>query len=361
MKICSFSLQIPPSWRPLAERQVQASLCRSCSSSRNDPDSHRRRNRDWRSNAAASDGADDKRRQRRKKRGAFRQRGEGCSRHPGRKASRGASAGRRRPAVSVALPDRREPHLASAAANHQPYPGHALALRFRPRRPKAHRQARSSRSLHVQNAGRASSRVCGPTPAQSGISTDAPDPETSPLRAAIEPATDGAASLMDAPKQAVFIVDDDPAIRETLRDLLESEGYPTAAFPNAGRILTRLHPRVGRMPDLRRENARRRRPELMAQLNAMEATIATIIVTAYGDVAMAVRAMKAGAVDFLQKPVSRDELLDCVGRALDLSERTPAVPREWPRRRKCAPSPRASGKSWTWCSPAPPQKTSPPT
>ena len=157
-----------------------------------------------------------------------------------------------------------------------------------------------------------------PTPAQSGISTDAPDRETSPLRASIEPATNGAASLMDAPKQAVFIVDDDPAIRETLRDLLESEGYPTATFPDGAAFLRAYTPELGgclisdaRMPGVGGL-------ELMAQLNAMEATIATIIVTAYGDVAMAVRAMKAGAVDFLQKPVSRHELLDCVGRALDL-------------------------------------------
>jgi FixJ family two-component response regulator len=169
-------------------------------------------------------------------------------------------------------------------------------------------------------------------PAQSGLFKDAPDCGNASLQAPIEPATDGAALLMVAPKQAVFIVDDDSAIREILRDLLESEGYPTVTFPDAAAFLRAYTPEMGgclisdaRMPGVSGI-------ELLAQLNAMEASIATIIVTAYGDVAMAVRAMKAGAVDFLQKPVSRDDLLDCVRRALDLcgesagdSERTAAA------------------------------------
>jgi FixJ family two-component response regulator len=154
------------------------------------------------------------------------------------------------------------------------------------------------------------------TPAQSGGNGGAQS--VPPPRASIEPETNSAAPLTDAPKQAVFIVDDDPAIREILRDLLESEGYYTATFPDAAAFLRAYNPKLGgclisdaRMPGVNGI-------ELIARLNAMEASIATIIVTAYGDVAMAVRAMKAGAVDFLQKPVSQDDLLDCVRRALDL-------------------------------------------
>ena len=57
--------------------------------------------------------------------------------------------------------------------------------------------------------------------------------------------------------------------------------------------------------------------ELIERLNNMQASIRVIMFTAYGDIDLAVAAMKAGAFDFLQKPVRQEELLDCVDRAVN--------------------------------------------
>jgi len=59
--------------------------------------------------------------------------------------------------------------------------------------------------------------------------------------------------------------------------------------------------------------------ELIERLNKMQASLPVIMITAYGDVAMAVKAMKAGAFDFLQKPANPKDLLDCIERALNYS------------------------------------------
>ena len=63
--------------------------------------------------------------------------------------------------------------------------------------------------------------------------------------------------------------------------------------------------------------------ELIERLNKMQASLPVIMITAYGDVAMAVKAMKAGAFDFLQKPANPKELLDCIERALNYSPEHP--------------------------------------
>ena len=63
--------------------------------------------------------------------------------------------------------------------------------------------------------------------------------------------------------------------------------------------------------------------ELIERLNKMQASLPVIMITAYGDIAIAVKAMKAGAFDFLQKPANPKELLDCIERALNYSPEHP--------------------------------------
>ncbi len=63
--------------------------------------------------------------------------------------------------------------------------------------------------------------------------------------------------------------------------------------------------------------------ELIERLNQMQAPLPVIMITAYGDIAIAVKAMKAGAFDFLQKPANPKELLDCIERALNYSPEHP--------------------------------------
>jgi two-component system CheB/CheR fusion protein len=122
---------------------------------------------------------------------------------------------------------------------------------------------------------------------------------------------------------AVFVVDDDLEIREAMREMLEMHGYRTEVFASAVSFLNAYSPgRSGclladaRMPGMGGL-------ELIERLTKMQAPLRIIVITAYGDIAMAVKAMKAGAFDFLQKPANQQELLDCIERALNSSPEDP--------------------------------------
>lgn len=114
----------------------------------------------------------------------------------------------------------------------------------------------------------------------------------------------------------VFIVDDDPAVREGLKALLTAKRLAVETFESAEAFLAQVQPgRTGcvladvRMPgmsglDLQRELKRR----------AM--ALPTVIITGHGDVPLAVAALKAGAVDFLEKPFDSDAILASIDEAL---------------------------------------------
>ena len=114
----------------------------------------------------------------------------------------------------------------------------------------------------------------------------------------------------------IFIVDDDEAIRDSLEMLLRSAGFAhVVAFASAREFLAQAAPAAGecllldvRMPDMDGL-------ELQSELNRRGVRLPVIIMTGHGDVPIAVRAMKAGATDFIEKPFSEDLLLDCVRRA----------------------------------------------
>ncbi len=114
----------------------------------------------------------------------------------------------------------------------------------------------------------------------------------------------------------IFIVDDDQQIRETMRDMLEMYGYRTEIFANGATFLDSYSSGQrgclladARMPDMGGL-------ELVERLRKTDPSLRVIMITAYGDVAMAVQAMKAGAIDFLQKPANQKDLMDCIERAL---------------------------------------------
>jgi|JYMV01.1.fsa_nt_gi RNA polymerase sigma factor (sigma-70 family) len=115
----------------------------------------------------------------------------------------------------------------------------------------------------------------------------------------------------------VFVVDDDEAMRNSLRWLIESVGLKTETHDSAASFLEAYYPgRTGcvildvRMPGLSGL-------ELQDKLSFQDANIPIIVLTGHGDVPMAVRAMKSGAVDFLEKPCNDQLLLDCIQHALD--------------------------------------------
>lgn len=114
----------------------------------------------------------------------------------------------------------------------------------------------------------------------------------------------------------VFIVDDDAAVRDSLCLLCETAGLKAECHDSAESFLAAyrtgqpgclvLDVRMGRMSG----------PELHAELNRRGSQLPIIYLTAYGDIPMTVRAMKAGAVDFLTKPVDGTALLERLQTAL---------------------------------------------
>ena len=114
----------------------------------------------------------------------------------------------------------------------------------------------------------------------------------------------------------VFIVDDDPSIRKSLTRAVASAGFAVEAFASARDFLAR-EPFVGpccvvldvRMPGLSGV-------ELQEALAGSGHRVPIIFITGHGDIAMSVKAMKAGAVDFLTKPFDVERLLDAIHRAV---------------------------------------------
>jgi two-component system response regulator FixJ len=122
--------------------------------------------------------------------------------------------------------------------------------------------------------------------------------------------------------ETVFVVDDDADARDSLCALLESAGVAAEAFESARAFLDAHRPeRSGcliadiRMPDMDGL-------ELQEELNRRNAGLPVIVVTGHADVPLAVRAMKAGAVDLIEKPYDDALLLACVKRALAKAQGT---------------------------------------
>ncbi|MGY2735069.1 response regulator transcription factor [Sphingomonas sp. UYP23] len=115
----------------------------------------------------------------------------------------------------------------------------------------------------------------------------------------------------------VHIVDDDPSLRAAIESLLRSVGIASRSYESAGVFLqAKLEDAAGcllldvRMPGIGGL-------EFQAQLETLGILFPVIMITAHADVPMSVRAMKAGAVDFLSKPFRDQDLLDAVASALD--------------------------------------------
>ena len=111
---------------------------------------------------------------------------------------------------------------------------------------------------------------------------------------------------------SIYIVDDDPAVRDSLAVLLEVEGYRTETFDSATQFLEAWsHDLRGglllgvRMPVMDGL-------ELLEKLKERGNQLPVVIMTGHGDVPLAVRAMKAGAMDFIEKPLTDTLLLNAV-------------------------------------------------
>ena len=123
----------------------------------------------------------------------------------------------------------------------------------------------------------------------------------------------------DKSARAVFIVDDDAGIRRSVGMLLKSVGLDTAAFESPAAFFKAALDRAGcilldvRMPGMSGIEVQRRLAE-------EGLAIPVIFMTGHGDVGMAVRAMRQGAFDFLEKPIEDQVLIDSVLDALAVDD-----------------------------------------
>jgi FixJ family two-component response regulator len=125
-------------------------------------------------------------------------------------------------------------------------------------------------------------------------------------------------AVREATVKMIAIVDDDELVRNALQGMLKSVGFPSQAFASAEEFLKSGHrQQIGcliadiRMPGMSGL-------ELQAKLNAEHCRIPTIFITAHGDTKMRMRALRAGAVEFLAKPFDEGVLLESVQAALQI-------------------------------------------
>lgn len=119
----------------------------------------------------------------------------------------------------------------------------------------------------------------------------------------------------------IFIIDDEPAVRDSLTMMLEQEGLNVIAYDNAPAFLAAYQEEILgcaivdiRMPDMDGLT-------LQKEMLARNILLPIIFLTGHGDIPMSVTAMKAGAADFLTKPVSREKLMNTVRPALRESDK----------------------------------------
>jgi two-component system response regulator FixJ len=122
-------------------------------------------------------------------------------------------------------------------------------------------------------------------------------------------------------EKTIFVVDDDAAIRDSLRMMLEASGYTVRDFASAQAFLSDANLQDGgclivdiRMPGMGGL-------ELQEELVRRKANVPVIVMTGHGDVPLAVRAMRAGAMDFVEKPFDEERMLQSVADALEAGQR----------------------------------------
>jgi two-component system CheB/CheR fusion protein len=162
-------------------------------------------------------------------------------------------------------------------------------------------------------------RLCPPDPAQ---------PATAPA----EPVANALAGTDAKPAATAvragavaYVVDDDAAIRDAVRDVLETQGVRVEDFDCAETFLASYRPGSEGCLLLDAHMPGMSGLELLATLRARQDFLPVILITGGGDIALAVAAMRAGASNFLEKPVGRAEILACVDQAVGQSHDTRVI------------------------------------
>jgi DNA-binding NtrC family response regulator len=121
---------------------------------------------------------------------------------------------------------------------------------------------------------------------------------------------------MNEKTPSVFVVDDDASIRESLRNLIRSAGFNVRTFATAQEFLTHQYPGAPACLVLDVQLPGLSGLDLQQELAKLDVQIPIIFITGYGDIPMTVRAMKAGAIEFLTKPFRDEDLLNAVEQAI---------------------------------------------
>ena len=124
-------------------------------------------------------------------------------------------------------------------------------------------------------------------------------------------------TLTSAEEPVVFVVDDDASMRDALSNLFRSVGLRVEVFGSAHEFLQSTLPNVASCLILDIRLPRLSGLDFQAELAKADIRIPIIFMTGHGDIPMTVRAMKAGAVDFLTKPFRDQDMLDAVTTAIE--------------------------------------------
>jgi FixJ family two-component response regulator len=135
-------------------------------------------------------------------------------------------------------------------------------------------------------------------------------------------------------KPIVYVVDDDPSVLKSLDRLLRSAGYDVTNFASAFEFLDFPHPDVPGCLILDVKMPKLSGLELQEHLADKEISCPIIFITGHGTIPMSVRAMKAGAVDFLEKPFEGLDLLNAISRAIAKDRQTKRDQKELKELRK---------------------------
>lgn len=137
------------------------------------------------------------------------------------------------------------------------------------------------------------------------------------------------------PNETVYLVDDEPALLKALSRLLRAEGFTVQTFDSAMKFLNAPRNDEAGCILLDQSMPGMSGTELQQHLVQNDSALGIVFITGNGDIPMSVRAMKAGAVDFLTKPVKDEELLAVIRTALEKSRtmlEAKAELREWRKR-----------------------------
>jgi len=124
----------------------------------------------------------------------------------------------------------------------------------------------------------------------------------------------------------VYIVDDHAGVRDSIGELVDSVGLAHASFASAQQFLDAFDPAAPGCLVLDVRMAHMSGPQLQERLNAMGARIPIVFISAHADIDVAVRALRAGAVNFVTKPYRDQQLLDSINEALAQDAATRSAP-----------------------------------